>query len=102
MPLSGLLAKCERPCFRNQLRLGDVFMLPWPVPYSGSVPLMCAPQIADFGMSRDLADETYYISRGGKIPVKWTAPEVKYSLVINFTTLSLFSGSPLQEVLSSQ
>ena len=33
-------------------------------------------QIADFGMSRDLADETYYISSGGKIPVKWTAPEV--------------------------
>ena len=33
-------------------------------------------QIADFGMSRDLADENYYISHGGKIPVKWTAPEV--------------------------
>ena len=26
-------------------------------------------------MSRDLADETYYVSQGGKIPVKWTAPE---------------------------
>ena len=40
-------------------------------------------QVADFGMSRDLADETYYISHGGKIPVKWTAPEAlhyrKYS-----------------------
>ena len=33
-------------------------------------------QIADFGMSRDLADTNYYVSRGGKIPVKWTAPEV--------------------------
>ena len=33
-------------------------------------------QIADFGMSRDLADENYYVSRGGMIPVKWTAPEV--------------------------
>ena len=33
-------------------------------------------QIADFGMSRDLADESYYVSHGGKIPVKWTAPEV--------------------------
>ena len=35
-------------------------------------------------MSRDLADETYYISQGGKIPVKWTAPEAihykKYSI----------------------
>ena len=35
------------------------------------------PQIADFGMARDLEDENYYISQGaGKIPVKWTAPEV--------------------------
>ena len=33
-------------------------------------------QISDFGMSRDLMDENYYISHGGKIPVKWTAPEV--------------------------
>ena len=32
-------------------------------------------EVADFGMSRDLADETYYVSRGSKIPVKWTAPE---------------------------
>ena len=34
-------------------------------------------------MSRDLADENYYISHGGVIPVKWTAPEAinykKYS-----------------------
>ena len=33
-------------------------------------------QIADFGMSRDLMEGSYYVSRGGKIPVKWTAPEV--------------------------
>ena len=33
-------------------------------------------QISDFGMSRDLMDESYYVSQGGKIPVKWTAPEV--------------------------
>ena len=32
-------------------------------------------QIADFGMSRDLDDKNYYFSHGGKIPVKWTAPE---------------------------
>ena len=35
-------------------------------------------------MSRDLADESYYVSRGGMIPVKWTAPEAihykKYSI----------------------
>ena len=33
-------------------------------------------QITDFGMSRDLAEEDYYISHGGMVPVKWTAPEV--------------------------
>ena len=27
-------------------------------------------------MSRDLIDGNYYITSGGKIPVKWTAPEV--------------------------
>ena len=40
-------------------------------------------KIADFGMSRDLADDNYYISHGGEVPVKWTAPEaihyLKYS-----------------------
>ena len=29
-------------------------------------------------MSRDLENETYYVSHGGKIPVKWTAPEVMF------------------------
>ena len=33
-------------------------------------------QIADFGMARDLIDENYYMAQGGRIPVKWTAPEV--------------------------
>ena len=37
---------------------------------------MIIMQIADFGMSRDLSDGDYYMSQGGKIPVKWTAPEV--------------------------
>ena len=40
-------------------------------------------QIADFGMSRALQDADYYVAHGGKIPVKWTAPEAlnykKYS-----------------------
>ena len=40
-------------------------------------------QISDFGMSRNLIDDDYYVSHGGKIPVKWTAPEAltfrKYS-----------------------
>ena len=41
------------------------------------------PQVADFGLSRDLADDTYYVSHGGMVPIKWTAPEAihfkKYS-----------------------
>ena len=32
-------------------------------------------QIADFGLSQDLQNKDYYVSQGGKIPVKWTAPE---------------------------
>ena len=31
-------------------------------------------------MSRDLDEENYYISNGGKIPVKWTAPQVQFYL----------------------
>ena len=36
-------------------------------------------------MARDLSDTDYYISHGGKIPVKWTAPEVSsfYAMIIN-------------------
>ena len=33
-------------------------------------------QIGDFGMSRNLLDEEYYICHGGVVPIKWTAPEV--------------------------
>lgn len=40
-------------------------------------------KIGDFGMSRDLADESYLITYRSKIPLKWTAPEAihcrKYS-----------------------
>jgi len=28
-------------------------------------------------MARDVSDDTYYIIAGGKIPIKWTAPEVR-------------------------
>lgn len=35
-------------------------------------------QVGDFGMSRDLADSEYYLSQGGIIPLRWTAPEAIY------------------------
>ena len=41
-----------------------------------TVLLMLILQIADFGMSRNLSDCDYYLSHGGKIPIRWTAPEV--------------------------
>ncbi|XP_065061316.1 ephrin type-B receptor 5-like [Rhopilema esculentum] len=32
-------------------------------------------KVADFGMSRELSEEDTYNTTGGKIPVRWTAPE---------------------------
>ena len=36
-------------------------------------------KIADFVMARDVANDTYYITSGGKIPLKWTAPKVWFT-----------------------
>lgn len=33
-------------------------------------------QIGDFGMARDLINESVYVASGGRVPVKWTALEV--------------------------
>ena len=33
-------------------------------------------QIADFGLSRDVSEDDIYVSQGGMIPIRWTAPEV--------------------------
>ena len=41
-------------------------------------------QIADFGLSRDIVDDTYYTATSGKIPVKWTAPEVSVPCTWNY------------------
>jgi len=55
-------------------------------------------QVADFGMSRDLEDENYYISHGGKIPVKWSAPEVGVCEFV-WVHLMLHQGFPNMAVL---
>ena len=36
-------------------------------------------QIGDFGLSRDLDENPYYITHKGTIPLKWSAPEVRQS-----------------------
>ena len=37
--------------------------------------VLCYVQLADFGMSHDMDEDYYYKPKGGRIPVKWTAPE---------------------------
>eukprot|EP00049_Salpingoeca_infusionum_P025972 m.22959 g.22959 ORF g.22959 m.22959 type:complete len:825 (+) comp8437_c0_seq3:139-2613(+) len=32
-------------------------------------------RVADFGLSKEVDDQDYFVSEGGKIPIKWTAPE---------------------------
>ncbi|XP_062503622.1 ephrin type-A receptor 4a-like isoform X2 [Corticium candelabrum] len=32
-------------------------------------------KIADFGMTRDVSDDNYYVTKGGKVPMRWCAPE---------------------------
>ena len=60
-----------------------VWTLLHPIRKQPTIYILLPFQIADFGMSRALKDTDYYVSRGGKIPVKWTAPEAlhykKYS-----------------------
>ena len=34
-------------------------------------------QVGDVGMARDLEEDSCYMSKGGLIPVRWTAPEVR-------------------------
>ena len=60
-------------------------------------------------MSRDITDDTYYISKAKKIPIKWTAPEV--SSFFKFTVMNggtrhvgtlIPLGIALQEILYSQ
>ena len=43
-------------------------------------------------MSRDLTNDNYYITSGGKIPVKWTAPEVSVAIdhIVNCVYFGMF------------
>ena len=50
-------------------------------------------QIGDFGLARDLGGEDVYLSRGGKVPIKWTAPEVSSSSQ-SYTCISTFKMMP--------
>ena len=48
-------------------------------------------QISDFGLSKKLADETeYYVTSGGMVPVKWTAPEVCVQLQYVLTAFATY------------
>ena len=61
-------------------------------------------QIGDFGLSRDLDEENYYISNGGKIPVKWTAPEacvMEKSLTLHLATFMYVCCSRLSTTRST-
>ena len=64
-------------------------------------------QIADFGMARDVADDNYYVTTGGKIPVRWTSPEVHiyiatYDGYVLQTHHIRTIGNILQEILCAK
>ena len=63
--------------------------------------LLFCVQIADFGMSRDLQDENYYISHALMIPIKWTAPEVSTLLIlcISYIVNYITTGLTFQTIL---
>jgi hypothetical protein len=42
--------------------------------------LILLAQVSDFGLARESADSNYYVSKGGALPVRWTAPEVSSTL----------------------
>ena len=42
-------------------------------------------------MARDLEEENYYVSHGGQVPVKWTAPEVNIYMLIVCTVVAIMS-----------
>ena len=51
-------------------------------------------------MSRNLADASHYISKGGKIPVRWTAPEAMYYRKYSTASDAWSYGCVLYEIWS--
>ena len=41
------------------------------------------PKITDFGLSREMEENLYRVQTGGKIPIRWTAPETIQYLTFN-------------------
>ncbi len=58
-------------------------------------------KISDFGMSRDTVDSEYYQSKGGDIPVRWSATEVSAGLVHEFPLTMHSSSSTLESQKSN-
>ena len=42
-------------------------------------------------MSRDLQDSDYYITHGGQIPVRWTAPEVCFDVHVPYSIVCAYN-----------
>ncbi len=64
-------------------------------------------------MSRDVAEDIYYASRGGEVPVRWTAPEAlelqKYSTATDIWSYGCMlyeiwsvGGVPLEELKQTE
>ena len=56
-------------------------------------------------MARDVGDDDYYITTGGKIPVKWTSPEVPKLLIYAYNieqSSFIYIGNILQEIFSTK
>ena len=58
-------------------------------------------------MARDVGDDNYYVTTGGKIPLKWTSLEV-HSYIPHYIAIVMYNicahdlGNILQEIFSSK
>ena len=63
--------------------------------------MLTAMQIGDFGLSRDLQKEEFYLAqKGGKVPVKWTAPEALHYCLYSSASDVWSFGCVLYEIWS--